>query len=270
MHTLEELLADLSKRGDSSRPERIEAMLDSLKAGSMSAQLFADNLTRDSHWENLDELAAYIDRLLEVHESDGLDSDSHTDIMRETVMSCQARCTNDDLPRPGDVDDPPPPRLAHVFRKTDWNAQIHEEAVWEVLTTDKFDDPSKRSALVPFADVRIRTGLPSSKPFDVAWVTFDLEADHPFTGPNFAPIPGTLDARAILEALGMEFGAHSTYALARYPADRIGQVRMPTVCDGGWWDQFRACGRTHPGNLPERLHRPITIGDFDRRLIVLT
>ncbi len=273
MHTLDELLEKLLAEGNSLRREHIEAMVESLRCGSIEGNQFAENLRRDTHWENLDELEAYVGRLLTAHRSGSLDRDSHGPIMRETVESCGARRGPQELPRPGDVDDQPPPRLAHVFHKTDWNGSVHEKEVWNVLTTEQFDDPAKRAALAPFANVRIRTGSPSSPPYHVAWATFALDADHPFAESKFASPLGLLDAQAVVEALGMDFHADSSsdspYVLACYPTNGIGQLRMPTICDGGWGGQFRACGRTHPGGLPERLHRPLTLGDLDRKLIVL-
>jgi len=266
MPSFEDLLARLSAQGDSSRRERIQQMLRSLSAGSAPAPAFGDNLARDSHWESLDELEGYVDRLLRVHESSGLDSDAHRDVEHETVMSCQVRYANGELPRPGDVDADPPTRLAHVFYKGDWSAIPHEDDVWEVLTTDKFNDPAKRAAtLAGCADARIR----AAAAWRCDWATFDRQADHPFVGAKFESASGAINGRAVVEAVGMSHDAGKQWAIACYSARRIGQIRMPTVCDGGWHEQFRVCGRSHPGNLPERLHRGLTFGDLDRKVLKL-
>lgn len=268
MYSLDELLARLSLNGDSDRRERIERMLGSLKAGTDSAKQFSENLGGDSHWESLDELAAYVDRLLVVHESGTLDVDSHRTIVRETVTNCQARCIGDDLPRPGDAIDPPS-RMAHAFALTDQNFQVHEERIWEILTTDMFNDPKKRALLAPLADVGIRIGARAARPYEFTWATFESNADHPFGGTTFKTALGALRARAVLEALGMPYLSGSRWAVACYSGRSVGQVRMPTICDGGWGEKFRVCGNTYPGTLPERLHRPVKLGELDRRVIEL-
>lgn len=263
-------LNDLDAAGDRDLLNRIESFLESHRMGDAEATRFASNLADDGHWEDLDTLKLYLEQLLKGANAGLSRGENCWSAHLAVVDKCQEDGAN--LPHPGDVDSDPPKRLSHVFWDGALKGQLQEHDVekWKILTTTLLDDPGLRALLARDEDKCVRTGEPSCPPHAMAWATFDeAGGEHPFDNPAYKDGAGSPAADKVASALGMEYEADKKYVLARYPSAHIGEVRVPTVCDGRDWKNFKACGRTDPGDLPERLHRPLRVRDLDRHLICL-
>lgn len=263
-------LKDLEAAGFLGLLNRIESFLEALRTGDDEARRFASNLADDAHWEDLDTLKFYVEQLLEGAKA-GLPL---RDNCWKAHLAVVDKCLDDGakFPHSGDAASDPPERLCHVFYTNNLKAQLypHADEVMDILTSLLFYSPDKKTLLADYQDTCLRPGEPSRPPYGMAWATFDEDGgEHPFDNPAYTGGAGTLAADKVVAAVGLDCQAGKEYVLARYSSVDIGEVRMPTVCDGRDWKYFKVCGRTDPGGLPERLHRPLRVRDLDRPLIPL-
>lgn len=263
-------LKELDVAGHTDLLSRLESFLERVRTGDAEARRFASNLADDGHWEDLDTLKLYVERLLEGAEA-GL---SLADNARIAYLAVIDECQSDgrEFPHPGDMVSDAPDRLCHVFYANNLRAQLqaHEREVMDILMSPLIYDAGRRAALADYEDTCVRPGDPSRPPYGMAWATFDeAGGEHPFDDPAYTDGAGVLAADKVVTAVGLDCKAGKEYVLARYSSADIGEVRMPTVCDGRDWKNFKVCGRTDPGGLGERLHRPLRIRDLDRPLIPL-